>query len=404
MKSDRKLLTLLLLALLSVACFTLISTSIAQSTIEKGVISSDTTWTKATSPHNLAGNVLVKEGVTLTIEAGATVNLKTYYILVNGTLQARGTSSDRIVINGIDGSPPQTPLGSSLALPFTYGIAINGNGAIENALINKVRLALGNSNRISNSTISGFISVGPSSYFTNNSVNGIINAGQDSKILNNRIGGGIQTLVSPTISNNIISGGTGIWCYLSFNIVISDNIITNCDQGIFAQGGNGVISKNFIADNTNGITVNYGSTVAIKDNSIEENHIGIKVPSSASPIITNNNFQHNSYNIYLEASGNIDATNNWWGTTDTNAINQTIYDSKDDFNLGTVTFVPFLTSSNSQAPIGPIPTPSPTVTPSTSPSPSPTVPEFPVQAFLLLFVIVPLIAVAVIKRSSGLDG
>jgi hypothetical protein len=46
------------------------------------------------------------------------------------------------------------------------------------------------------------------------------------------------------------------------------------------------------------------------------------------------------------------------------------------------------------------------ITPPESPSqsPSPSVPEFPVQALLLLFVIVPLIAVAVIKKSSGLDG
>jgi len=46
----------------------------------------------------------------------------------------------------------------------------------------------------------------------------------------------------------------------------------------------------------------------------------------------------------------------------------------------------------------------PTPSHSLAPSPSPTVPEFPVQALLLLFVIVPLIAVAVIKRSNGLDG
>jgi len=40
-----------------------------------GIITSDTTWTKVNSPYSLMGPTAVGEGVTLTIEAGATVNL-----------------------------------------------------------------------------------------------------------------------------------------------------------------------------------------------------------------------------------------------------------------------------------------------------------------------------------------
>ena len=47
-------------------------------------------------------------------------------------------------------------------------------------------------------------------------------------------------------------------------------------------------------------------------------------------------------NSITAAADNVDATNNWWGITDTQTINQTIYDSKIDTHLGTVTFVPFL--------------------------------------------------------------
>ena len=70
-----------------------------------------------------------------------------------------------------------------------------------------------------------------------------------------------------------------------------------------------------------------------------------------SPQITNNNIEDNlQYSLRL-GSTNISATNNWWGATHTQAINQTIYDFKNDFNLGIVNFVPFLNEPNPQAPI-----------------------------------------------------
>jgi hypothetical protein len=68
-------------------------------TIENGILNSNTVWTKAGSPYNLTGPVAVKDGVTLTVEAGVTINLNDYYILVNGTLKAQGTSADQIRLN-----------------------------------------------------------------------------------------------------------------------------------------------------------------------------------------------------------------------------------------------------------------------------------------------------------------
>ncbi len=42
----------------------------------------------------------------------------------------------------------------------------------------------------------------------------------------------------------------------------------------------------------------------------------------------------------------MNATYNWWGTTNVQSINQKIYDNTDDFNLGKVTFEPFLDAPN----------------------------------------------------------
>lgn len=342
------------------------------STPVNGIITQDTTWTRANSPYNLAGPVGVSQGVTLTIEPGAIVNLNNYYIIVNGTLVAKGTSTDKIQINGADGSPPPIPLGSSLLISYTYGITINGAATIENALIKSVRLALTGPNTINNCSFTGFVSAGWSSDISNNFINGLIVASGASKVSNNNISGGIQSEGgSPAIFGNVISTndylGYGIQFIWTDNIEITNNIISG---GISAEGGAN-IESNLITRSSEGITVSGGDSVTIQGNTIVNNNKGITFRSGVAPTITNNNFQNNSYNIYLSGSGNINAVNNWWGTTDQQAINQSIHDNKNDFNLGTVTFVPFLTAPNPQAPTAPVIT-SPTTTPTQNATQNPT--------------------------------
>ncbi len=49
-------------------------------TTVNGILAANTTWTKTGSPYTLAGPVAVNTGVTLTIEAGASVNLNGFYL------------------------------------------------------------------------------------------------------------------------------------------------------------------------------------------------------------------------------------------------------------------------------------------------------------------------------------
>jgi hypothetical protein len=324
------------------------------STPVSGIITTDTTWTKTNSPYTLTGPVGVLSGVMLTIEPGTVVNLNKYNMNINGTLSARGTSNDKIRITGVDGSPPSIPLGSSLAISFTYGITIKGAAAIENALIKSVRIALIGPNTIYNCSITGFVSAGWSSDISNNLINGLIVVSGTSKVSNNNISGGIQSIGgSPVIFGNMISINNhlnyGIQFIWTDNIEITNNTIS----GGISAGGGANIESNLINGSTEGITVSGDGSVTIQGNTIAKNNKGITFRSGIAPIITNNNFQYNSYNIYLSGSDNINAVNNWWGTTDQQAINQSIHDSKNDFNLGTVTFVPFLTVSNPQAPSAP---------------------------------------------------
>jgi parallel beta-helix repeat protein len=358
-----------------------------------GIINSDTTWTKSSSPYTFTGPVGIAEGVTLTIEPGVTINLGLFTLEVNGTLNAKGTPTDKVIFNSNHQNiwPPQ-----NIILPYD-----NPTCKIENAILNQT-------------SINGQSSYSNASVTINNCSlegNAAINVWGSTTISNSFITGAVLLRGSSIVSDNTLLNGIDIagscsGSSFSGTYIVSGNNITN-QQGIYVMnvgaagtitgniisGGStagicqadgfpmmsATIEKNLISNNQFGIlirTKNDNST--IQDNTITNNKIGILYPTPLQTI-TDNNIQDNSqYNIqagYTTAT----AKNNWWGTTDSQAINQTIYDNKNDFHLGIVSFVPFLTAPNPQAmpnPNAPIPTPntspSSSSTPASNPSTSPT--------------------------------
>ncbi len=353
-----------------------------------GIISSNATWTQANSPYNLTGNVLVDKGVTLTIEPGATVNLDSYYIRVNGTLIAIGNPTNKITFNGGQ---------------ITFTTASNGwneqaqSGCIiKNAIINHMTISNSNPIKIDNCIINGDVSVTSSSIISNSIVTGNIGSLM-STISNNNVKGDItvgsvtlggfttaeeSSTVSgnivegsinsgspngiPQISNNSVSKG-GITCTGYGSIL--NNYVHSCGTGISLSsvrvfGGYlacfATVENNVVVDNTNGITIYLASldgpgtlVPTVQNNTITGNSVGISLDEmnyGATPIIRYNNLQNNSnYNFYLGAPNNVDVSHNWWGTINEAAINQSIYDFKNDFNLGKATFIPFLTEPNPYA-------------------------------------------------------
>jgi hypothetical protein len=80
MSIPKRTVTCGLILILTISAF-FSAINIASATTQvSGVISSDTTWTQANSPYNLDGDLLVDNGVVLTIEAGVTVNLEDYLL------------------------------------------------------------------------------------------------------------------------------------------------------------------------------------------------------------------------------------------------------------------------------------------------------------------------------------
>jgi hypothetical protein len=157
----------------------------------KGLLTADTVWTKAGSPYNVTGPTAVTQGVTLTIEPGVTVNFNGYYILVNGTLTAKGTPTDKVTLNGGQ---------------ITFNAVSNGwkeqiqSGClIQNAILNQITISNNIAVKIDGCTVNGDVSV-----------------------------------AAATISNCIITGevsvssATLINCHVTGNIYSRTAIVSNC--------------------------------------------------------------------------------------------------------------------------------------------------------------------------------
>lgn len=353
--------------------------TVKASTPENGIITSNVTWTKANSPYTFTGPVGVAKGVTLTIDPGVTVNLGLFYLEVNGTLNAQGTPNDKIILNSgyLNEYPPQ-----NINLPYD-----NPTCKIENAILNQTSINAESSYSNASVTVNNCSLEGGAA----------INVWGSTTISNSYITGAVLLRGSSIVSGNtLLSGidiaGSCIGSSFSGTYTVSGNNITN-QQGIYVMNvgeagtitGNVIsggstagicqadgfpmmsasIEKNLIIDNQCGILIRTKNDDSkIQDNTIANNKVGILYPTS-SQTITGNNIQGNSQYNMQAGSASVTATNNWWGTTNSSAIGNSFYDNKNDFNLGTITFSPFLTTPNSEAPAIPIPTP--TTSPSASP-------------------------------------
>jgi hypothetical protein len=225
-----------------VGCLTLVFVAnfgvVHAATDVSGIIGSDATWTKAGSPYSLTGNMLVGNGATLTIEAGVTVNLNDYYIMVNGTLRAIGSSTDQIHFN-------------SGEITFTQHSndwdEQTGSGCIiEYANLEPTEVIINSASpKINRNSISK-IAIGGSTILTNNIISQeITDRGvPDSPVIsdNTILQGGFLTVSgSAVVSNNVI---TGAFTVLEGSAVISNNNVS----GSLIVSGSAVVSNNIVSD------------------------------------------------------------------------------------------------------------------------------------------------------------
>jgi hypothetical protein len=141
----------------SAILFVLITTSFVSATDVSGTISADTTWS---GPVTMAGNVVVNQGITLTVQAGSIVTVNgNFSLTVNGALNAAGSDTSKIVFRGAGNAItprqwvglifsstsgfPKSVIDNVEILNAQTGIAVNSvptayEMVIKNSLINKV--------------------------------------------------------------------------------------------------------------------------------------------------------------------------------------------------------------------------------------------------------------------------
>ncbi|MCW4029034.1 MAG: hypothetical protein NWE92_05235 [Candidatus Bathyarchaeota archaeon] len=385
----RRLLCCMLIATVLVSSLLVVATVEGATTVG-GTLASDATWTKAGSPYLLVSSLSVPQGVTLTIEAGVTVDIYYNNLNVAGTLRAIGTKDEPVIFSsGASAwSTPRVYFQSGSA-PWN---ASTGSGCkIDYAVFNGAALYVTScSPKISNSYFTNL----QTSLYNNNGSPLIVNNAFD--VTNYAIyayGG------SPVILKNFIKASTGI--YAGSNTYISGNNITGCSNGIVLSGYNITVEQNLLTVNSYGIAAGQltclirNNTIAqntigingggeIVNNTIANNGQGIRLLVSGSTVTQNNIYSNTQYNFNLVLPDSITVSDNWWGTTDAAAINASIYDYKNNPILGNVTFTPYLTQRVTTAPapesLNWVPNPTPTSIPTPNPTsypvatPQPTTP------------------------------
>lgn len=300
------------------------------STTVGGVISEDATWTFENSPYLLVDDVIVAQGVTLTIEPGVIINLDFWSLRVDGTLCAIGNETKRIRIY-----TRERPLTSCTSRIYFSESSIN-------CVIKYAEVDIyggggygirGGSPTISNNVMrfsgcdAGIVATG--GIVSNNTI--IVNAYR-----------GIVACGSASILYNIIAGGSYADVAIgagglkddfpgSHNPIIVGNLITNFRSDI----GRAAITF-------------YGGKPYIANNTILKSFRAVSFPSFSDlseidqvRIIFNNVYG----NVEVGKSDpriTINLTHNWWGTTNTSIIDTRIWDQKDDRSLCLINYTPFL--------------------------------------------------------------
>lgn len=340
------------------------------STPVSGVLTHDTIWSKQGSPYVFVGAVGVPVGVTLTVEAGVVVDVGSYYLEVNGTLNVEGTEADRAFLIS-DETPAHEPAISWVeAVPVLSDHGHNnivvayGNPTInlQNAILNNTSLFGQGTASTATVTITkctllnSALNVWGSTTITDSYSTGAVLSRGNSSFTDNTFVDGVEVSGDFTVSGNSITknGGAAVAAYGSGSI--SGNMIWGSNYGITQDDKTTLsasVERNLITNNTCGLYLRDSSDdAAIKDNTFALNKIAISNPTYKMAI-TGNSFVDNIEYDVQAGSDAVSASGNWWGTTNSTEIGLKIYDSNDDFSLGTIIYTPFLTSANANAPGSP---------------------------------------------------
>jgi opacity protein-like surface antigen len=125
------------------------------------------------------------------------------------------------------------------------------------------------------------------------------------------------------LNNNYILNSTGVELYHFSNALIRDNYFYNDTYGVYIEGKE----------------VNY----TIGQNTFNNNRFAIYIKNTPKPlgIITKNNFFKNIVNITNYSVADVDCRDNYWGYSEEAAVQEFIYDKKNNEKAGRAVYAPF---------------------------------------------------------------
>lgn len=286
------------------------NTTLHAQTYVSGLISANTTWTLTGSPYIVIGNILVDNGVILTINAGITVKFDSLMALqIDGELIARGDNSNKITFTSNQSTSTRGDWGfilfSNTSIDASFDISGNyisgsileycvieyagGGTSVQGAVVMDDALPFINYSTIQHSAMSGIYASNlmGSLKITNNDIGDNLYSGI-------RVSGGYAIISKNSIHDNYAAdyGGGGIFTMSNTSEIFNNSIVNNMAHGYAAGGGGGgiyiregtsTISKNIIKKNSlidtlagegGGILIYYNCTATISNNDITNNKAG----------------------------------------------------------------------------------------------------------------------------------
>ncbi|GEM_PF-1109435 len=307
-----------------------LSQSLRAQTNVSGYILSNTTWTLANSPYIVTGNILVNNGVTLTIEPGVTVQLDTTKSLqIDGELIAVGNAQNRITFTATDTTPARGSWGRIQFSPNSTDAVFDTSGNyISGSILKYCDIRYGGG-------VPGDVTVycdTSAPYFSNCRISDclkhavyFVNAvGRvDSSSIRN-CGGTAISYVSPVAANLIVindtlednGGGIIRSANGSFtNTIVRDCIFTNSGKAlVVGSSTNTIISDNVFTANLDAIQGGLGANVNIVGNifigqtnsvigsSACSSHYNLYTLTATNLTIIDNHIENNKGAIYVVAS------------------------------------------------------------------------------------------------------
>ena len=301
-------------------------TTLSSASPIKGALEGYLKMTAANSPYHIGANVAVDTNTILYIEPGVTIKFDgNYYLRVDGTMIANGTSTNPITFTSNQATPA--------AGDWQY---IQPTSATTEISYCSFQYA-------SRGIYIPYIYPGPNFFpasISNCSFSHCL-TGADLEPYS-YAGSASTSLVSCSF---VTCTNFGIILYSSCcNIDINSCTITGSNTGISLGAGRFGIEKTSLTNNSVGIFQGTsGADISLQDDTFSGNTLGYELGDNSPPTLTvkNCNFGDTS-ELKNDTTYNYDFSGNYWGTTTEATIQGMIYDYYDDISYGKVNYTPWL--------------------------------------------------------------